>query len=178
MIIRIEKENMTACYLLDCYFLKEKKHIYTFLLKINNAIQCTHSIYLIREFSSHTKRRSDFKVQCPNRAKQRVKCTYIQHLQQIHFQYPSLLYIHSLYVMQSQEITLGIRFAMLQLYYKPQIKRYSSSSQICQYQTINISCYILQDDQNDKRYVLNFFSGIIAVTSTHFSKKQWQQYWH
>ena len=68
---------MTTCYLLDYYFCKGKKYYIFAVFCLKSTMQFNvHSIHLIREFSSHTKRRSDFEVYPPTRAKQRVQHTF------------------------------------------------------------------------------------------------------
>ena len=68
---------MTIWVLLDYYVFKGINTLYLQFFCLKSSMQFNvHSLHLIREFSSHTKRRSDFEVYPPTRAKQRVQHTF------------------------------------------------------------------------------------------------------
>ena len=100
-----------------------------------------HSIHLIREFSSHTKRRSDFEVYPPTRAKQRVQHTF----------YVPFLAVHTKFVCNvvsenHSRDSFCYATALLQATNK-EVLKFEPNLSVPNYKDhINISCYFLQDN--------------------------------
>ena len=99
------------------------------------------NVHLIREFPSHTIRRSDFEVYPPTRAKQRVQYTFYVPFLAIHTQFVC----NVVYENHSRD-SFCYATALLQATNK-EVLNFEPNLSVPNYKDrINISCYFLQDN--------------------------------